>query len=125
MKIPVLKLRDVLLTSIQEEIDDDDALLFQEDVLREASESQAAGIVIDISALDVVDSFMARVLNDTAEAVRLLGLEVVICGMQPMVAISLTEMGRRLIGVETSLDLDHAMEKLELARQASNGGGHG
>ncbi len=112
MKIPILRLKDVLLTSIQVDLTDQEALDFQADVLRVVSETEAQGIVIDITALDVVDSFMARVLNDTARMVQMLGAEVVLCGMQPMVALALTEMGRELTGVETALNLDRGLEKL-------------
>lgn len=112
MKIPILRLKDVLLTSIQVDLTDQDALDFQTDVLRVVSETEAQGIVIDITALDVVDSFMARALNDTARMVQMLGAEVVLCGMQPMVALALTEMGRELTGVETALNLDRGLEKL-------------
>ena len=112
MKIPILRLKDVLLTSIQVDLTDQDALDFQTDVLRVVSETEAQGIVIDITAMDVVDSFMARALNDTARMVQMLGAEVVLCGMQPMVALALTEMGRELTGVETALNLDRGLEKL-------------
>ena len=112
MKIPILKLKDVLLTSIQVDLTDQDAIEFQADVLREVSETDARGIVIDITALDVVDSYMARVLNDIARMVQLLGADVVLSGMQPMVALTLTEMGRELIGVETALNLDQGLDKL-------------
>lgn len=113
MKIPILKLKEILLTSIQVDLTDDDALHFQSDVLQRVSKTEAKGIVIDITAMDVVDSFMARMLNETAHMVRLLGCEAVICGMQPTVALTLIEMGRELIGVETALDLDHGMEKIQ------------
>jgi rsbT antagonist protein RsbS len=112
MKIPILKLKDILITSIQIDLTDDEAIEFQTDVLAKVSETDAKGVIIDITALDVVDSFMARVLNNTATMVRLLGAEVVLCGMQPSVAITLIEMGRELIGVETALDLDQAVDNI-------------
>ncbi len=113
MRIPILRIKGILLTSIQVDLTDQDALEFQRDVLSRASETEAKGLVIDISALDVVDSFLARVLNDTANMARLLGTQVVICGMQPPVALTLIEMGRELVGVETVLNLDQGMEKIE------------
>ena len=112
MKIPILKLKDILITSIQIDLTDEEAIVFQADVLAKVSETYANGVVIDITALDVVDSFMARVLNNTATMVRLLGAEVVLCGMQPSVALTLIEMGRELIGVETALNLDQAVDKI-------------
>ena len=83
------------------------------------NEKTAGGVILDISALDVVDSFMARVFNDTAHMVRLLGAKVVVCGIQPSVALTLIEMGRELIGVDTALNLDQAVERLNslLGRQ--------
>jgi len=113
LKIPILQLKGVLLTSIQVDLTDQAALEFQSDVLRAVSETGVEGLVIDITAMDVVDSFMARLINDTATMAHLLGTEVVVCGMQPSVALTLVEMGRGLIGVETALNLDHAMEKVQ------------
>jgi len=113
MKIPVLKLKNILLTSIQVDLTDEDALEFQEDLLKAVQRNEASGVLIDITALDVVDSFLARILNETATMVKLLGAEAVISGMQPDVALTLVEMGRELIGVSTAINLDHGMEKLQ------------
>jgi len=123
MTIPILKLRNTLLTSIQVELTDDDALEFQSDVLDSIRTSEAEGLVIDITALEVVDSYLARILNDTATMANLLGTETVICGMQPAVSLTLVEMGRQLIGVASALNLDQAMEKVEmlLAERAMGG----
>jgi len=113
MRVPILKLKDILLTSIQIDLTDEDAIEFQGDVLSEVNRNEAKGIIIDITALDVVDSFMARVLNDTSNMVRLVGCEVVITGMQPSVALTLIEMGRELVNVKTALNLDLGMEKIQ------------
>jgi len=113
MRIPILKLKGVLLTSLQAGLSDEDAIKFQNDVLNELNRTEAKGLVIDITGLDIVDSFMARVINDTATMAKMLGAEVVLCGMQPDVALTLTEMGRELIGVETALNLDQGFEKLQ------------
>lgn len=113
MKIPILRLKDILLTSIQMDLTDEDALNFQSDMLEMVNKTDAKGIVIDITALDVVDSYMARMLNETASMVRILGAEVVICGMQPSVALTLVEMGRELIGVSTALNLDQGFELVQ------------
>lgn len=122
MIIPILRLKDLLLTSIQVDLTDQEALEFQSDVLEMVSHTDAQGIVIDITALDVVDSFMARVLSDTARMAQMLGAEVVLSGMQPMVALTLTEMGRELVGVETTLNLDQGLEKLQRLIQERGGG---
>lgn len=113
MAIPILKLRNILLTSIQEDLTDQQALEFQGAVLRKAEQTRAAGLVLDITGLEVVDSYMARVLNDTAKMVHLLGLKTVICGMQPAVALTLVEMGRALVGVHTVLNLDQGIAWIE------------
>lgn len=121
MKVAILKLRGVLLTSIQFELSDDDALQFQSDVLEKVAETEARAIIIDITGMDVVDSYMARVLNDTASMTRLLGARAVICGMHPAVAQTLVELGRDLVGVRTALNLDHAMDILERELAAEGG----
>ena len=112
MNVPILRLNDILLTSIQIDLTDQEALDFQADVLHMVTDTEAKGVVIDITAMEVVDSFMARVLNETASMVRFLGAEAVMCGMQPSVALTLIEMGRELVGVETALNLDQALERI-------------
>jgi len=112
MSIPILKLGDVLLVSLSQDLTDSQALAFQSQVLREVKRTDAAGIVIDISGLDVVDSFLARVLAETAGMVKLLGTQAVVCGIQPAVALTLVEMGHDTPSVENALDLDHGMEKI-------------
>lgn len=112
MKVPILKLGRILLTSIQVELSDADALQFQSDLVRRVAEVEAQGVAIDISALDVVDSYMARVINDTTSMTQLLGAEVVVCGIQPYVAMTLVEMGRGLIGADCVFDLEQGLERL-------------
>lgn len=112
MKIPILRLERILLISIQTDLNDDDAMQFQSDLVTVVAEVEALGVVIDITALDVVDSYMARVINDTAGMVRLLGAEVVICGVQPFVALTLVEMGRDLFGTDCTFNLAQGLEQL-------------
>ncbi|MFH1532922.1 MAG: STAS domain-containing protein [Pseudomonadota bacterium] len=112
MNVPILQLKDILLTTIQFDLGDEEALGFQEDLLETLERTEAAGVIIDITGMEIVDSFMARILNDTASMIRLLGAEAVICGIQPAVAMTLVEMGRELIGVETALNLDQGMDAL-------------
>jgi len=109
LKIAILKLGAILLTSIPEELTDEDALEFQNDLLEMVKRTNAKGAVIDITALQIVDSYMARVLNDTARMLKLLGAQAVLCGMNPQVALTLVEMGRELIGVQTALNLEHGV----------------
>ena len=120
MKIPILRLGRILLSSVQTDLTDVDALQFQDDLVRKIAAIEAQGVAIDITALDVVDSFMARVLNDTASMARLLGAEVVICGVQPYVAMTLIEMGRSLIATDCAFNLEQGLKILE-ARIASRG----
>ena len=111
-RIPILKLRSILIASIQTELTDDEATVFQSDLLNTNADSQAKGIVIDVSVLDVIDSYMAKVLNDLTQAVRLQGSEVVLCGVQPAVASTLLDMGMILSDIDTFLSLDHAFNYL-------------
>lgn len=122
MKIPVLRLGAILLTSIQVDLTDTEVMQFQADVLSVIAETEGRGLAIDITALEVVDSFMARTINDTASMARLLGTEVVVCGMRPAVALTLVEMGRELIGVETTFNLDDGLARLQrkIAQRGDN-----
>lgn len=113
MKVPILRLKDVLITSIQFDLTDEEAIEFQNDLLEKSSIDGIVGVVIDVSSLDVVDSYMAKVLNDTARMIKLLGPQTVFCGMQPDVALTLIEMGRELVGVETALNLENGLEKIQ------------
>ncbi len=111
-KIPILKIADNLVASIQVELDDRSIVQFQTDLLDKVVETGATGVVVDITAVDLVDSFMARALNDTAVAVHLLGTEMVIVGMQPPVAITLVEMGLTMPNALTALNLEMGLELL-------------
>ncbi|NVZ08750.1 STAS domain-containing protein [Allochromatium humboldtianum] len=113
MRIPILQLDRILLVSIQVDLTDNDAMQFQSDLVERVAAIEALGVAIDITALDVVDSYMARVINDTANMVRLLGAEVVICGIQPFVALTLIEMGRGLLGADCAFNLGQALEMLK------------
>ncbi|MBK1714876.1 STAS domain-containing protein [Rubrivivax gelatinosus] len=114
MRVPILRLNaSVLLVALGADITDESVMDFQSDLTERAAAMQARGVVIDVSALDLVDSFMARVLNDSARMLRLLGAEVVVCGIQPAVAMTLVEMGSRLVDVKTSFTLERALAQLD------------
>lgn len=113
MRIPILKLYDCLLVSIQWELDDTTALQFQEDLLYKIHETNASGVVIDLTSIDFIDSFIAKVLGDVISMSKLMGAKVVITGIQPAVAITLTELGITLTDVLTALDLEKGLEKLQ------------
>ncbi|MFS0784402.1 STAS domain-containing protein [Bacillus sp. 1P06AnD] len=113
MRIPILKLYNCLLVSIQWELDDATALEFQEDLLRKIHETGSNGVVIDITSIDFIDSFIAKVLGDVVSMSKLMGAKVVITGIQPAVAITLIELGITLNDVYTALDLEKGLEKLQ------------
>ncbi len=112
-RIPILKLKDCLIVSIQWELDDQTAISFQEDLLEKLHTTSARGVVIDLTPIDFIDSFIAKVLGDVINMSGLMGAKVVITGIQPAVAITLIELGIRLENVSTALDLENGLEKLE------------
>lgn len=114
MIVPILKIGKNIIASIQEPLTDQQVRQFQEEVLVEIEKSEASGIVIDITAMDVVDSYMARILSETAVNAELMGARAVIAGMRPEVALTLVQMGRGLIGIATALNLEYGLKKLEI-----------
>ncbi|UCZ53686.1 STAS domain-containing protein [Bacillus shivajii] len=114
MRIPILKLHDYLLISVQVELDDQTALQFQEDVLSKIHEEGSRGVVIDLTSVEMIDSFIAKVLGDVVDMSNLMGAKVVLTGIQPAVAITLIDMGIMLEEVPTALDLEKGLERLQL-----------
>lgn len=108
-RIPVLKLGDVLLVSIQVDMHDEIAAALEEDLTQRIVDTSARGVLIDISALEIVDSFMGRMLDNIAAVSRILDAETVVVGMRPAVAITLVELGLSLNGVKTALDVDRGL----------------
>ncbi|MBQ4869719.1 STAS domain-containing protein [Priestia megaterium] len=113
MRIPILKLYDYLLVSIQWELDDQTAIQFQEDLLSKIHQTGAKGVVIDLTSIDMIDSFIAKVLGDVVSMSNLMGARVVLTGIQPAVAITLVELGIGLNDVLTALDLEKGLEKIQ------------
>lgn len=111
-RIPILKLEDFLLVTIQTEMHDRMALALREDLGRRIVESRAEGVLLDISALDTLDTFIGRVLGGIGAMSKLLGAETVLAGMRPAVAMTLVELGLTLEGVHTALDVERGMEML-------------
>ena len=107
--IPILKVEESLIASIQVSLNDRAVSEFQENLLERLVVERATGVIIDITAIDIVDSFMARSLNDIAIAVRLLGARAAIVGMQPVVAITLVQMGLTIPEALTALSLEQAL----------------
>lgn len=118
IRIPILKLRDTLIVSIQWELDDATAIQFQEDLLKKIHETAAEGVVIDLTPIDFIDSFIAKVLGDVIEMSSLMGAKVVITGIHPAVAITLIELGIRLDDVMTAIDLENGLDKLHAELEA-------
>ncbi len=111
-RIPVLKMGELLLVTIQVDMHDQLALTLQDDLTAQISRTGAKGVLIDISSLDVVDSFIGRMLGSIATMSRLMNAETVVVGMQPSVAITLVELGLTLTGIRTALDVERGMEIL-------------
>ncbi|MDQ8203992.1 STAS domain-containing protein [Pelagicoccus sp. SDUM812003] len=111
-KIPILKLGEFLLVSIQVDVHDRTALQLQEDLSNEISRRHSRGVLIDISNLEVVDTFMGRVISDIAAMAKVLDAETVVVGMRPAVAMTLVELGLELPMVHTALNLERGMELL-------------
>jgi rsbT antagonist protein RsbS len=111
-RIPILKIGRVLLVTIQVDMHDQLALALQDDLTERIVREQASGVLIDISALDIVDSFIGRMISNTAAMAKILDADTVLVGMQPAVAITLVELGLTLKGVSTALTVDHGIELL-------------
>jgi rsbT antagonist protein RsbS len=117
-KIPILRMGEFLLVTIQVDMHDRLALTLQEDLTTRINETGARGVLIDISSLEIVDSFIGRMLGNIAAMSRVLDAQTVVVGMQPAVAITLVELGMSLPGVRTALNVDAGME---LLKQSLNG----
>ena len=111
-KIPILRMGEFLLVTIQVDMHDRLAMSLQDDLTRLISETEARGVLIDISSLEIVDSFIGRMFGNIAAMARVLDAETVVVGMQPAVAITLVELGLSLEGVRTALDVERGMELL-------------
>ena len=111
-RIPILKMGEYLLVTIQVDMHDRLALALQDDLTQKIVSARAKGVLIDISALDVVDSFIGRTLADIASMSRVLDAETVVVGMRPAVAITLVELGLSLEGVRTALNVERGMDLL-------------
>jgi rsbT antagonist protein RsbS len=111
-RIPILRMGHFLLVTIQVDMHDQLALQLQDDLTQKISETGAKGVLIDISTLEIVDSFIGRMLANIAAMARVLDAETVVTGMQPAVAITLVELGMSLSGVRTALNVETGMELL-------------
>ena len=122
-RIPILQMDDVLLVTIQVDMHDQLALTLQDELTAHIVKARACGVLIDISALEIVDSFIGRMLSNIAAMARVLDAETVVVGMQPAVAITLVELGLALTGVRTALNVEKGMAFLR-ARSQQEGDRH-
>ena len=113
--IPILRLGDVLISSVHVDLHDAVAEAFQADVLTHIEKTGAKGLVIDVSGLEMVDSYVARILADTGRMAKLMGTQMVLVGMRPTVAITLVELGLSLPGVDTALNVERGVQLLNRA----------
>jgi rsbT antagonist protein RsbS len=113
-RIPILKMGEFLLVTIQVDMHDRMATALQEDLTEKIVAAESRGVLIDISSLDIVDSFIGRMLGNIASVSRVLDAETVVVGMRPSVAITLVELGLSLPGVRTALNVERGMEMLRM-----------
>jgi rsbT antagonist protein RsbS len=119
-RVPILRIGGLLLVSIQVDLSDESAVALQEDLAETISATGAEGVVIDISAVEIVDSFIGRMFATIASISRLFDADTVVVGMRPAVAITLVELGLSLGEVRTALDLERGMEILREQRSRKN-----
>jgi rsbT antagonist protein RsbS len=137
-RIPLIRLRRYLLVSIQVALTDRMVLQLKDDISRALVRSDAKGLIIDVSGIDVMDSFIARAIRDIGLISQLMGVETAVCGIDPMIALTLVEMGMELKSVSTTRNLDAALEQLDqrlekglrdeeelLAQSVADGAGQG
>src|SRR5205085_7467097 len=127
MQVPILKQGDYLIASIQAALTDADLRQLQDDLVKRVSGARSRGVIVDVTALDVLDSFACRTLSGIAHMTRLRGAETVIVGIQPDVAFAMVQMGLMLEGVATTLDLEEGLAWLSRpvasrGRRAAEGG---
>jgi rsbT antagonist protein RsbS len=123
-RIPILKMGNYLLVTIQVDMHDRLAMTLQDDLTERIVSSRAKGVLIDISALEMVDSFMGRMIGDIAAISRILDAQTVVVGMRPAVAITLVELGLSLAGVRTALNVERGMELLRTSVETRPGRDH-
>ena len=114
-QVPIIRVGDVLVATIQEDLHDSDALALQEALTTQLERTGARGVLLDFTLVQTVDSFLGRMLNDIVLAIRLLGANTVVVGIQPAVAVTLVELGLELRGVRTALDAERGLRLIRSA----------
>jgi rsbT antagonist protein RsbS len=113
-ELPIIRIRSCLLVSIQTELHDQLALALQTSLMERVRTQGVRGVILDVSWVEVIDSYITRILNDIGKSVRFMGADCYMVGIRPAVAMTLVEMGVELDAVSTALNLDAALEKLDL-----------
>jgi rsbT antagonist protein RsbS len=123
MAVPILKQGPFLIATIQAALTDTDVLTLQDDIMHQVTRHRSRGIVVDVTALDVMDSFVSRSLRNIAMMTRLRGAETVVVGIQPEVAFAMVQLGMSFEDVQTALDLEEGLALLQAAREPGDGAG--
>jgi rsbT antagonist protein RsbS len=123
MRVPILKQRDYLIASIQSALSDEDLLQLRDDLVHQVGRYRSRGAIVDVTVLDVMDSFAVRTLRAIAHMIRLRGADTVIVGIQPEVAFAMVQLGLTLEDVATALDLEEGLAYLDQVKKA--GAPHG
>jgi rsbT antagonist protein RsbS len=113
VEIPILKQRDYLIASVQSVLTDEDLVNLRDKLVQQVGRYRSAGVILDVTGMDVIDSFSVRTLRDLAHMIRLRGATTVIVGIQPEVAFSMIQLGLRLKDVPTALDLEEGLAYLD------------
>lgn len=121
MAVPILKQSHYLIATIQSALNDSDLLQLRDALVDKVGQLRSKGVIVDVTAMDVVDSFATRTIRDLAYMIRLRGAETVIVGMQPEVAFAMVQLGITLENVATALDLEEGLEYLNLKLQHASG----
>jgi rsbT antagonist protein RsbS len=115
MPVPILKQGDALIASVQSDLSDHDLVQLRDDVAEKVGRFKSLGVIVDVSMLDVMDSFATRMLCTIADTTRLRGAETVVVGIQPEVAVAMVQLGLTLDGIPTALDLEEGLELLKVS----------
>ena len=113
MEVPILKQGPYLIATVQSALSDEDLLQFRDAIVQKVGQVRSRGVIVDVTALDVMDSFATRTFRDIAQMIRLRGADTVIVGIQPEVAFTLVQLGMRLEGIATALDLEEGIAFLD------------
>jgi rsbT antagonist protein RsbS len=124
MQVPILKQGDYLIASIQASISDSDLVQLRDNLVEQVGRFRARGVIVDVTVLDVMDSFAVRTLSNLSHMIMLRGAKTVIVGIQPDVAFAMVQLGLTLSGVNTALDLEEGLAYLNMRAKRSERSGH-